>query len=184
MVGAVLLYLILFLLYGVKWIPASISKYRRLKEIMGVKNIMIALAWALMATFLPLVYFHLDITITTLAIFVFIFIRWIINPVFFDFKDIKGDKIMGVITLPVFFGVRRTLILLAILNTLLGIFTLISTLKGWLPPLAHLVNLSTIYCYCYLYSYNKMEIKFLSNVIVDGEFIVIGFLALLGTLLF
>jgi len=184
MVGVVLLFLILFLLYGVKWIPATISKYRRLKEIIGIKNITVALAWALISVFLPVIYFDLKITETAWVIFIFILFRIIINNIFFDFKDVKGDKAKGILTIPSVFGVRKTLIFLVILNTLLGIFIFMATLNGLLPPLAHLINLSTIYCYGYLYLLNKIDAKFLSYIIVDGELIVIGILAFLGSILF
>jgi len=185
LVFVVLVPLIIFMLYGVKVIPKSIFGFSRLKDITIVKNITISFAWAWIVTFLPFFYYLMEFTISVFAVFMFVFVVALINTVFFDLKDIKGDKIVGTKTIPVIIGDKSTLVLLTILNTVLCTFIFISTIQGWLPTLAHMVNLSTIYRYLYIYLYNKVKnVTLLYGVLVDGDCIIIGVLAFIGSLVF
>lgn len=181
----VLIFLIFATLYSIKWIPKSVSRYSRLKDTYRLKSLFTAFAWTWITVLLPFFYFSVELSPPLFITFILIFTIIFINAVFFDLKDIEGDKIVGTKTIPVVIGAKNTLILLAVLNTLLGIFILISTLNGLIPPLAHIVNLSAIYRYLYIYLYNKVKnVTLLYGVIADGELIVIGVLAFIGSLIF
>jgi len=181
---AVLMPLILIIIYAVRWIPRSVSKYSRLKEVMGLKNIIASLAWAWIATFLPFAYYRLDVTITMLVIFIFIFIISFINTVFFDMRDIEGDKLEGINTIPVYLGFNDTIKFLIILNAFLGVFILFTTFNEWVPTLAYITAGIVLYYYECLYLMTKIDTGFVCDVLIDGDVIFVGILALLGTLLF
>ena len=182
---AVLIPLILIVVYGVKWIPESISRYRRLKEIPVVKNMMISLAWAWIATLLPVAYYaHLGSTITLWIVFVFIFWFTFIGSVIFDLRDIEGDKIEGIVTIPISLGFYRTIIFLIILNAFLGAFIILSTFNGWLPAFAYMLIGMTIYYYICMWLMTKMDKRFICDVLIDGDLFVITALVFLGSLLF
>ena len=60
-------------LYSIIWIPKEF-KYRRLKEIPVVKNLMVAIAWALTPTFLPIHFASNRTSVGTLITVYFFFI--------------------------------------------------------------------------------------------------------------
>lgn len=185
LVFVVLIFLIFAILYSINWIPKSVSRYSRLKDMYRLKSLFTAFAWTWITVLLPFFYFSVELSPQLLVTSILIFTIIFINAVFFDLKDIKGDNIVGTKTIPIVIGAKNTITMLAVLNTLLGIFLLVSTLNGLMPQLAHIVNLSTIYRYLYIYLYNKVKnVTFLYSVIVDGEFIVIGILAFVGSLIF
>ncbi|MCK4732824.1 MAG: UbiA family prenyltransferase, partial [Methanophagales archaeon] len=103
-------------LYSVK-----ISNFR-LKDIIGIKNTVVALSWAVMEAFLPLMVSSKDF-LQIMSIFYFVFLILFIHSVIFDIRDIEGDGMSGVKTIPVVFGRQKTKNLLLVLN---------STLIPWL----------------------------------------------------
>jgi 4-hydroxybenzoate polyprenyltransferase len=178
-----LLPMIIMLLYSIKWTPRTVrDKFGRLKDLLLIKNMAVSLTWAAMI-FVIIFYTSSSITLSTLTVFLFLFIRFLINVIVFDVRDIKGDKIYNVTTIPVYLGLYKTKILLYILNTILGLFLIASVFLGWLPPSAHVINISTLYGYFYIYRIGKNNIRFLCDVIVDGEYFVIGFLAFVSVLM-
>jgi len=67
-------------------------------------------------------------------IFFFVFIGSVIP----DIRDIKGDREAGVVTLPVIYGVGKTVYLLLAINTIATVVFYIATFLGYLPELAFL----------------------------------------------
>jgi len=171
-------------LYGVSWVPKSLNKkvkFRRFKEIPIFKDLLVALGWFAIP-FLTVYYWSGSITIATWLIALFIFIRIYIGATVFDVRDIIGDKLTGIKTLPVLIGEKKTMFFLAILNTLSLFFFLYITLQGLLPPFMNVINIGvSLYGYLFLYlAIIKINKKFLCDVIVDGEYSLLGLLAFLG----
>ena len=151
------------------------------EKIIAFKSLFVSLIWASLVIFLAL-YYSLPLTFALVLIFVFVFLRFIISTTFFDFKDMESDKKENLLTLPVIFGekkLRNTLGIVAILATIpiaFGIYLKIF-------PKSSLMLLFTIpYTFYYLGKLGdkKMNVAFLYNVIIDGEFILWLPLILLG----
>lgn len=110
--------IILFPLFaGIMYSIKIHSKIPRLKDIIAVKNIITALSWAVIVTFLPLINLSEVPLVFTLSIFYFFFVKSFVNTVIFDVKDVEGDEKNGIITIPVRIGKLKT-------KKLLSAFTL------------------------------------------------------------
>jgi len=169
--SALLIPLLLSYLYNIgseRFIP--VLGVSRLKEKFLIKNTVVSMGWGLIA-FLTLIYYAGSFTATVLAVFAFISIRVFINTVFCDIRDVEGDSAAKIQTIPIIIGVHRTKLLLILLNTLSGVFVFLSTVAGILPPLAHFLNLVTIYGYYYiLRSFSPYaDMKYLSDFVAESE---------------
>ncbi len=119
--------IILFPLFaGIMYSIRISSKIPRLKDIIGVKNVITALSWAVIITFLPLINLSEISLIFIISIFYFFFVKSFVNTVIFDVKDIEGDRKNGIITIPVKIGKLKTKKLLSVFT--LSIIPLISVL--------------------------------------------------------
>lgn len=156
----------------------------RLKEKFLVKNTVVSAGWGLVA-FLTLIYYEGNITATVLTVYAFIFLRVFINTVFCDIRDVESDASAGIRTIPILIGVDRTKLLLLVLNTVSGLFVLIATVAGLLPPMAHFVNLVTLYGYYYiLRSFRSgANMTYLSDFVAEGEELISVPLAILGRMM-
>jgi len=174
--------LLLSYLYNIgskKFVPVMGTS--NLKEQFLVKNIVVSAGWGLVA-FLTLIYYGGSVNVTVISIFVFIFLRFFINTIFCDIRDVESDSSVGIRTVPIRLGVYRTKIFLLGVNTFSGIFVLIATLSGLLPPMAHFINLLTIYGYYYLLRSMRSDanMTYLCDFVADGEEVVLVPLAILG----
>ncbi len=171
---AVLFPQIVGIIYSIK-----ISDFR-LKDITGVKNIVIALSWAVVGTFLPLENNRCNL-IQILLIFYLFFTKLFINTVLFDVRDIEGDGANGVITIPVLLGIEKTRILLLILNSTLISWLVFSYLQGFFQKYLLIIIFAISYGYWYILHFCKEGIKIGKSLdlLVDGEWIPIAILALI-----
>ena len=156
----------------------KISNFR-LKDITGIKNIVVALPWAVIGTFLPLAVSFRDFIII-LLIFYFVFTKLFINTVLFDVRDIEGDKINMVRTIPVTFGMKKTKNLLLILNSTLIPWLAFSYLSGFFHQYLFVFIFAIAYGYWYILHFCKEGIKIGKSLdlLVDGEWIPVVILCL------
>lgn len=171
--------IILFpLLLGILYSVRFSRKIPRLKDITGVKNITIALSWAVGSTFLPLVYLENKKTILILLIFYMFFLKSYINSIIFDIRDIEGDALSGVRTIPVSLGREKTKIFLIILNSTLLLWLII--FRDYFQKYFYVLLFSISYGYWYIMHFcgGKNYGKSL-DLLVDGEFILTAIAALL-----
>ena len=145
----------------------------RLKDICGVKNISIALTWAVGSTFLPAICLSEKEFMQIILIFYFFFFKSLINAVLFDIRDIEGDRISGVRTIPVVFGRHRTQKLLLILNSTLIPWLAFSYLAGLFHQYLFVLIFAIVYGYGYILHFCKEGIKIGKSLdlLVDGEWI-------------
>jgi len=175
----VLMILALSFMYSIKWVPKKISKYQRFKDILIVKNIIISITWSLTTVFT--VAFNLGIFNTAvLVFFMFIFSRLFINTIIFDIRDIEGDKIYNIKTIPNTIGIRKTKFLLYSLNSFFALFLFFCIFVRLISNLAYFFFFSIFYTYLYIYFCNKERGSKFYDFVVDGEFIIIGILAIIG----
>jgi len=153
-------------LYSVK-----ISSFR-LKDIIGIKNIVVALSWAVMEAFLPLAVSSKPF-LQTMSIFCFVFLILFIHSVLFDIRDIEGDRMSGVRTIPVVFGRQKAKNLLLILNSTLIPWLAISYLSGFFHQYLLVLIFAIAYGYWYISHFCREGLKIgkLLDLLVDGEWI-------------
>lgn len=78
----------------------------RMKRFFLVKNISIAAAFGAIVLIVPA--YYQNWTLTAGILFLFFFLTVLTNSIISDFKDIRGDYICGIQTLPVLLGVPET----------------------------------------------------------------------------
>ncbi|MDP3013849.1 MAG: UbiA family prenyltransferase [Candidatus Subteraquimicrobiales bacterium] len=143
------------------------------KKIIGLKSFYVAFVWSLISFF---VVFHYNSTsnyFIIILIFSFIFLRWLLNTIFFDIKDIESDEKEKLKTIPVVFGKGKTLFYLHVLNLISLVPIIIGVYKHSIP----LFSLSLVVFYFYSLYYlfavknNSADIQKLSYIMVDGEYV-------------
>ena len=161
----------------------KISSFR-LKDITGIKNITIALSWAVIGTFLPLAVSFRDFIIIPLVFYLF-FIRVVIGSITFDIRDIEGDRISGVRTIPVVFGRQKTKNLLLVLNSTLIPWLAFSYHAGFFHQYLFVLIFAITYGYWYILHFCKDGIKIgkSMDLLVDGEWIPVVILCFLSGVL-
>ncbi|MFB6096213.1 MAG: UbiA family prenyltransferase [Haloferacaceae archaeon] len=97
-----------WILYGSDWLPTASAYLRRLKDVLVVNSAVVALAWAVSLVFLPLAYADAAFTPTAAVVFTYFFLDTFVNTEIPNVRDRESDAEIGVSTLPVVFGVRRT----------------------------------------------------------------------------
>lgn len=164
-------------LYSVKFFP----NLPRLKDILGVKNIIIALAWAICSTLLPAIFLPEKRYITIIAVFYLFFLKGFINAVLFDIRDIEGDRISGVRTIPVVFGRQKTKNLLLILSSTFIPWLAVSYLAGYFHQYLFVFIFAIAYGYWYILHFCKEGLKIGKSLdlLVDGEWIPIVLLCVI-----
>ncbi len=169
--------LVLGILYSVK----LSSNLPRLKDITGVKNITIALSWSVGTTFLPAIYFLEKKIIIIILIFYLFFLKSIINSILFDIRDINGDRMNNVRTIPVLLGIKKTKKLLLILNSTLIPWLIFSYFQGFFNRYLFILIFAIFYGYWYIMYFCKdaKKISMSLDLLVDGEFIIISIFALI-----
>jgi 4-hydroxybenzoate polyprenyltransferase len=157
--------------------------YDRVKKFFLIKSLIIGILWA---SSVILVAASLNTFNTTVfSFFLFVFLRDFINSIFFDIRDVSGDKVKGIKTLPVEIGVKKTLFLLKILNIFSGFLLIIFVIFKLLPVVAYsligLVFYNMIYYELYKRKINKI---LLYDVIADSEIYFAAFLIIITAKLF
>ena len=147
----------------------------RLKDIFLVKSLIVASSWAVCAAFLPMIY--LSGNFTKLGfIFPLFFIKMFINTVLFDVRDVVGDALNDVKTIPVVIGIKKTRRFLLILQS-----SLLVWLALFLDSFSRyyvILIISMIYGYLYIIYFccENEHNGVLRDVLVDGEWIITGVL--------
>lgn len=162
------------ILYSIPWLPETF-KYRRLKEIPFVKNLVVAFAWASTPALIPVYSRSSNAAVATLIVVIFFFTLVFINSVIFDLRDTEGDAASGVKTIPVVFGVQRTINFLAYKNILFGLMDLLLCSFYLSSKFTYLLAAGMIYCNLYLFSFGKVkETNLLCDAAADGQFLILG----------
>ena len=149
--------------------------YRRLKEIPVAKSLLVAVAWALPPALLPVYIAGVLPGTITLAVILFFFSLVFINTVLFDMRDVEGDRITGVRTIPVCIGIANTMRLLTLVNIVFGVVVVLLLWNA--IPLTYLLLILTgiFYAHWYIRHYRQIsESNLLCDLIADGQFIALG----------
>lgn len=163
------------LAYDLKWLPRS-WRYRRLKDIPGVKSLVVALTWGAVTVLLPARIVATPWDGGTAAMFVWSTLLWFVNTVFFDVGDMAGDELEGTRTLPLVLGFRRTRRLLLGLCGLAALTLWQAARLDWVSSAAAVANLTALYSWAYVFATRRPdeELGFRCDVTADGMGIFCG----------
>lgn len=162
------------ILYSIPWLPKKF-RYRRLKEIPFVKNLVVAFAWASTPALLPVYSSSSKASVAAFVVIMFYFRLMFINSVTFDLRDTEGDTASGVKTIPVVFGVQRTINFLARSNILFGLVDLLVCSAYLSSKFTYLLSAGMVYGNLYLFSFDKVKEKnLLCDAAADGQFLILG----------
>ncbi len=152
----------------------------RLKEGLFVKNLTVSLSWSLIPILVGL--YYLQLPVAALALCPFIFLRLMVNTVFFDVRDVEEDTAYGVKTIPVSLGTETSQKLMDVVDFSSGLYIALLVLTGVLPTFAGLLVVFTPYSFAYRY-FSQRTVKHrdsLRDLAADGEYILWGFVTYLG----
>ncbi|WP_340820096.1 UbiA family prenyltransferase [Methanolobus sp. WCC4] len=100
----------------------------RLKGGLGMKNIVVGITWG--AFIAVIAGIHATSILAPLLVFIYFGMKLFINSTIYDFKDIKGDTMAGIKTLPVVLGEIKAKRMLLALHIITHMVLLTSILTG------------------------------------------------------
>lgn len=166
-------------LYDLKLTPRS-WRYRRLKDVPGIKGTSVAFAWTLLILGLCWAYGEQSTSATWVALTLWNFLLWFVNTTYFDLGDLVGDTLEGTQTLPVVLGFGPTRTLLHLLNGLAGAVLL------WAVDIGALQSSATVLLLLNLAQWELLrrakdetvDIGWECDVLFDGLFLLAGVIVL------
>ncbi len=157
------------------------SRKLKLKGNFGMKNITVSLTWGSFIS--GIAQGGANSNIVFLFIFPFFTIKSFINTVIYDYRDIKGDSIAGIKTLPICLGETATRRLLQGMHILLHLWIAASMLLKFVmvETVLFLVSWSAGLIYTWFFTRQSPQNetksrKIMRDALVDGEFILAVFL--------
>jgi (E)-4-hydroxy-3-methyl-but-2-enyl pyrophosphate reductase len=184
-------------LYHFTIVPKNLRRFFRyatLKDVPTSRDLFVALAWALLITFIPqAITKTFALSLATLGFFVWMFVLAYVRSLIFDLRDIEGDRIMGRETLVTIIGekkaratVRVTLIIAAaalIAIALTAYFHIVKVTPS--HALAYAFQLPVI-IYTWSFMHFNQELNrqppALFNLLADGQFYMAGLCVYLASL--
>jgi 4-hydroxybenzoate polyprenyltransferase len=155
---------------------------KRLKEKLLVKNLAISTGWSLIPLLVGL-YFQI-LTPTILEFAGFVFLRLLVNTIFFDIRDVKADREFGVRTIPSVFGARKSYAVMNLIDFGSACYCTALLLLNLLPQ--YCIVLLALPAYSYLYriaARKSANLGYYTDVVADAEYLFWGPLLLMGSLL-
>jgi 4-hydroxybenzoate polyprenyltransferase len=154
------------------------SRRFRLKNVLFLKNIIVAGTMATAAVLLPLAV-HANIVFIVLLVAYFIFLKILIEAVLHDVRDVEGDRKAGVRSVPASLGMKKTRNLLLLLNSTLVVWLAFSLFQAIFYPYIFVLILSVLYGYWIILRITRPDAK-RSRVwysLVAGEWMILGLYA-------
>ncbi|MFQ5896589.1 MAG: 4-hydroxy-3-methylbut-2-enyl diphosphate reductase, partial [Nitrospinota bacterium] len=163
----------------------------RVMDFPASKTIVLTAGWALVVVGFPLLLEPVRTPGGTVLAFAFVLGLSFFRSVFFELRDIQGDRIVGKKTVPILLGIRpteqspvttrRTERLLWALAFVLGVGLLAGGLSGWAPSLAAGLSVSVLYAGAYLFLYQRRVLaqRSLGEVVVEGQYLLAALVAFL-----
>lgn len=179
---------ILGIIYSVPIVPTRLRhlwRYSRIKDIPGSKTFSEAIAWGAVITLLPILEPVPTDWGTMIISFLTVFSMAYVRSALFDIFQVQGDLIVGVETLPIILGEKRTLLLLKGVILLAALILLVAFILGLVNPFSYalifcLLTITLcllVYEKRWLYPGTRMEY------LVEGNFYLAGLLGLIWQIL-
>jgi 4-hydroxybenzoate polyprenyltransferase len=159
------------------------SKVKKMTEkIVGFKNFYTSVSIASLVFFTG-IYCSIPFGLVVLLLFVFLFLRFMVNTCFCDIKDVDADKKYGIKTFPVILGKEKFLSVLHVINVVSFIPLLIGVYLRILSLFSLFLIVSIVYSFYYIQKAKQKEtdIQSLSSIVVDGEFAFWPFILFMGS---
>ncbi len=154
---------------------------RRLKEVTMAKNATVAFGWSLVPVLVGLYYLQLPLAV--LALSPFIFLRLMVNTIFFDQRDAEADASFGVRTLPVKLGMAGSSRLMDVLDLASGAYLGAAVAAGVIPLFALSLVVFVPYSFAYrAYSRSGKHRDSIRDLVADGEYLLWGVVTYIGHL--
>ena len=167
------------ILYSVPLLPRT-WKYHRLKEVPLLKNIIVAGAWACTLALLPALMYGISSAPVMFVAGLFFFTYVVMASVLPDIRDIEGDARVGVHTIPVLLGERRTRVVLVGITLAAVCLVFIPGIRLLSLPVLALLLAGFVYVLLCIGSMDTfLDKNFVCDILADGGFIVFGILAYL-----
>lgn len=171
-IQAVMLIAGLFIIAGIYSIRIS-KKLPRLKDIAGVKSLIVALSWGLTGALLP----AFNHTVYVDPVFLYIFLQILVNTIICDIRDVEGDMLSGVRTIPIALGLESTKRLLLVINSCIVICVLLNMMRGLYLQYTPALFFGAIYGYILIWRFARRKTNpWMVELAVDGEWIPITLL--------
>jgi 4-hydroxybenzoate polyprenyltransferase len=151
----------------------------RLKDVLGINTLAVALAWTVVLVGLPIA-FGLDASGRQLGFaFVFLLLRNALSVELFNVTDVEGDRASGVSTVPVRFGIERAKWVFYAIDLVSISLLLVGWLYGVLP-LTFVLVVVPLCCgsICLTSSLETVSMRYVRPA-KDAEYLSLGVLALL-----
>ncbi len=153
----------------------------RLKEVTLVKNVTISFGWSLVPVLVGLYFLQLPVAIFALT--PFIFLRLMVNTIFFDQRDLEADAKFGVRTLPVKIGLAGSSRVMNVLDFASGVYLIGMLSLGMLPLFAGGLLVFIPYSFAYrLYAMTGRHRDAARDFVADGEYLLWGVVTYIGHL--
>lgn len=139
----------------------------------GFKNFYTSFFWALTILLVPL-YYGEKFDLVQAILFIFIFLRWVVNSAFFDIKDIESDRRRKLKTFAVSFGKHKTIYLLQVVNLISALPLILGYFLGFLNIESLFLLITVAYGAYYLIKALSLEgkkLRTLSYIVVDAEYL-------------
>ena len=168
------------ILYSIQIHP----KIPRFKDITGLKSFIVAISWVAVVSFIPSIYLQ-NVNIKITLISYLIFIKLFVNAVVFDIRDIEGDRENNIKTIPVVMGLSKTKKLLFAIHSTLIPWLAVSLYLGFFTRYLPVLIFCIIYGYWYIHYFCTTQKipKFATDILVDGEWILIAALCFIITII-
>jgi 4-hydroxy-3-methylbut-2-enyl diphosphate reductase len=155
--------------------------FKSFKDLPGSKNISMSVAWGIVTAILPAFNSSYSFNAGLIVAFIFSFSIVFIRSAMSDILEIQSDKLIGQETIPVFFGRKRTIVILRIISLILLVVLLVSSPLGWTSSLSFLLIICILYLWiCFRFCDKK---PVLSGAVKEGlletSYIMAGFCVLL-----
>ena len=155
--------------------------FTRLKEATLVKNLTISFGWSLVPVLVGLYYLQLPLAI--LALSPFVFLRIMVNTIFFDQRDAAADASFGVRTLPVTMGMSASSRVMDALDLASAVYLVGAIAGGIVPLFAGALVVFVPYSFAYrLYSRSGKHKDSIRDFAADGEYLLWGVVTCIGHL--
>ena len=179
---------LLGVIYSIKIVPVGMRRllrYSRLKEIPGSKTILEAFAWAVVIILLPLLdTINIEWPMVSIS-FIIVFSIAFVRSAFFDIFQAQGDLIVGVETLPITLGEKRTMVILKWIIVSTALLLIIASLLNLISPFALLLLTCffTLSLCLTLYEDKRVYPGPFLEFLVEGNLILTGIIALIWQIL-
>ena len=151
----------------------------RLKEATLVKNVTVSFGWSLVPFLVGLYFLQLPAAIFALS--PFIFLRLMVNTIFFDQRDMKADASFGVKTLPLKLGMERSSRVMDALDLASGGYLIAVVLAGLVPAFVVGLLVFVPYSFAYrLYARSGRHRDSTRDLVADGEYLLWGVVTYIG----